>query len=99
MNPIVVTVNVASNATSPQINTASVSLSAFAVSSQDPTVVTSQMCDVKQVGSFTVVDLQSMISQALGITPASNDLNGDGSVSIADVQLVANAVITGSCVI
>ena len=98
-SPITVTVNVGSNATSPQINSAAVSLSGATAGAQDPTIVTSQSCDVNKVGSFVVGDLQSIINEALGLSPPLHDLNADGSIGIADVQLVANAVITGSCVI
>jgi hypothetical protein len=99
-DPISVTVNVAPNATSPQTNTVDLSspglLDVFAY---DPTVVTSKSCDVKQIGSFTVADAQYIINEALGVSSAGNDLNFDGVVNVADIQLVLNAVMTQVCVI
>jgi hypothetical protein len=98
--PINVTVNVAPNATSPQTNAADLSspglLDVFAY---DPTVVTSKSCDVKQIGSFTIADLKYVINEALGVSSAGNDLNFDGVVNIADIQLVLNSVLTQVCVI
>jgi hypothetical protein len=40
-----------------------------------------------------------MIDEALGLYPATFDLNKDGSVNIADVEVVAAAAIKDSCVI
>jgi hypothetical protein len=65
----------------------------------DPTVVTSKSCDVKQIGSFTIADLKYVINEALGVSSAGNDLNFDGVVNIADIQLVLNSVLTQVCVI
>jgi len=99
-SPINVTVNVASNATSPQTNGADLSspglLDVFAY---DPTAVTSKSCDVKQIGSFTVADLKYVINEALGVSSAGNDLNFDGVVNVADIQLVLNSVLMQVCVI
>jgi len=97
---ITVTVSVASNATSPQTNTATASVPGLLdVTAYDPTVVTSQSCDVKSAGSFTIGDLQSVINEALGVTSAGNDLNADGVVNVSDIQLVLNSVMTQICVI
>ena len=99
-DPITVTVNVASNATSPQSNTPGVTVPGFlSVVTLDTTGVTSQSCDVKQVGSFTIGDLQSVINQALGIDPAENDLTRDGDITVADVQVVLKSVLTKVCFI
>lgn len=46
-----------------------------------------------------VSDIRSIINEALGLSPALHDVNGDGFIGIADVQLVANAVLAGSCLI
>jgi hypothetical protein len=39
-----------------------------------------------------------MIDQLLGLVKAVNDLNGDGVVSIVDVQIVMNAALSLGCV-
>jgi hypothetical protein len=99
-SPINVTVNVASNATSPQTNTVDLSSPGLLdVVAYDPTVVTSKSCDVKKIGSFTVADARAIINEALGVSSASNDLNFDGVVNVADTQLVLNSVLTQVCVI
>jgi hypothetical protein len=54
-------------------------------------------CDVQNIGSVTVVDVQSMISQALGAASPSNDLNGNGVVNVVDVQIVLNAALGMAC--
>ena len=53
-------------------------------------------CDISQNGT-NVVDAQLIVNQALGATPAANDLNGDGVVNIVDVQLVMNATLGLGC--
>jgi hypothetical protein len=45
----------------------------------------------------SAADVQAEIEEALGIAPASNDLNGDGAVDLVDVQLVANAALGRGC--
>ena len=54
-------------------------------------------CAVTGDGNPSVADVQSMISQALGISPALNDLNNDGKVNAVDVQIVINAVLGLGC--
>jgi hypothetical protein len=44
-----------------------------------------------------VTDVQAIINQALGVTAASNDLNGDGKVNVVDLQIVTNAAMGQSC--
>src|SRR5580704_2990850 len=55
-------------------------------------------CDVNQDGTTTVADVQSIINEALGVTPPTNDLNGNGVVNVVDVQFVINAVLGLGCV-
>ncbi len=47
----------------------------------------------------SVADMQSIISQALGLAPPANDLNGDGQVNVADIQTVLNAALGMGCLI
>jgi hypothetical protein len=54
-------------------------------------------CDVGQHGAITVSDAQEMIGEALGTNLPTNDLNVDGVVNAADVQIVLNGVLTGNC--
>jgi uncharacterized repeat protein (TIGR01451 family) len=61
-----------------------------AASSSPPTGA----CDL---GSTGVVDVQLMINQGLGVTPAVNDLNRNGVVNVVDVQIEINAALGLSC--
>ena len=54
-------------------------------------------CDVNQNGTVTVADVQTMINEALGVSPAANDLNGDGVVNVVDIQIVSDAVLGLGC--
>jgi hypothetical protein len=53
-------------------------------------------CDISQNGP-NVVDVQLIINEALGVTPAADDLNVDGLVNVIDVQLVTNAALGLGC--
>jgi hypothetical protein len=54
-------------------------------------------CDVTQHGLYTVVDVQAIINEALGVTAGLNDLNGDKVVNVVDVQIVTNAALDLGC--
>jgi uncharacterized repeat protein (TIGR01451 family) len=97
--PISVTVNVDANAASPQINTASVSAggSAGASASDVTSVMPFSPCDLKHSGNATVSDVQLVISEASGVSPAINDLSGDGVVNIFDVQIEISAALGLGC--
>jgi hypothetical protein len=43
------------------------------------------VCDFNHVGSTTVVDIQTIIDEALGIAPPVDNLNGAGAVNVVDV--------------
>jgi hypothetical protein len=45
----------------------------------------------------SVVDVQTMIDEALGLTLPVDDLNHDGVVNVADVQKAIGAVIGLGC--
>jgi hypothetical protein len=54
-------------------------------------------CAVSGDGTTSIVDVQTIVNQALGVMPAVNDLNQDGVVSVADVQMVLNSVLGLGC--
>jgi hypothetical protein len=54
-------------------------------------------CAITGHTTVGIVDLQAIIGQALGISLATNDLNGDGIVNIADVQKVIQAALNQGC--
>jgi hypothetical protein len=54
-------------------------------------------CDILHQGTTDIADVQAIINEALGVTPAVNDLNGDGVVNIVDVQIVIDAALGLGC--
>lgn len=44
-----------------------------------------------------MADVQAILNQALGVTPAVNDLSNDGWVNVVDIQIVINAVVGLGC--
>jgi uncharacterized repeat protein (TIGR01451 family) len=54
-------------------------------------------CTMTGDATASVVDVQFIVNEALGIVIANNDLNNDGVVNIADVQRVLNAALNSSC--
>jgi hypothetical protein len=52
---------------------------------------------VNQDGQTSVLDVQRMVNEALGKISAGNDLNGDGKVNVADIQIVIAAVLGLGC--
>lgn len=63
----------------------------------DDTAAVFSRCDVRQVGTMSVADVERVIQESLGILPAVDDLNHDGVINIADVQILANAVMGVGC--
>jgi len=55
------------------------------------------LCEFQQIGSVSVIDVQSAVNQALGKIRLPMNLNGDGVVNLVDVQIEINAVVTLSC--
>jgi hypothetical protein len=56
------------------------------------------LCDLKQNGSVNVADVQLIVNQALGVTPAVNYLQGAGAaVNVVDVQIEINAALGLGC--
>jgi len=54
-------------------------------------------CDVSKDGYTSVVDVQSIVNEALSLIAATDDLNGDGAVNLGDVQIVINAALGLAC--
>ena len=54
-------------------------------------------CDINADGTINVADVQLIINEALGVSPAIHDLNHDGAVNVADVQKVINAALGLGC--
>ena len=44
-----------------------------------------------------MADVQLIINEALGLIPAVEDLNGDGVVSVVDLQIIINAALGFGC--
>jgi hypothetical protein len=55
-------------------------------------------CAITGDASAGVADVQAIIDQALGVSPAVNDMNRDGVVNVADVQKVIGAALGQGCV-
>jgi len=69
---------------------------ASAANAGDPTPILSA-CSVTLGASTTVADVQKMVNEALGVSPAVNDLNGDGRIDIVDLQIVTVATMGQGC--
>ena len=54
-------------------------------------------CDVTGDGLLSVFDVTAIMSQALGTAPATGDLNHDGKVDAADLQIVIQALQGQGC--
>ena len=95
--PVTVTVKVAPDAPSPVVNLVSVSSSGFLGASATDTTPVLARCNVTSDTTTSVVDVQRIVNEALGVIPAVDDLNSDGVVNVADTQVVANAVLHLGC--
>jgi hypothetical protein len=69
---------------------------ASAASASDPAPILSA-CSVTLGATTSIVDVQKMVNEALGVAPAENDLNGDGRVNIVDLQIVTVATMGQGC--
>jgi hypothetical protein len=61
------------------------------------TTITANPCLVGSNGTTTISSLQLIMNEALGVTNAVDDLNGDGVVNVADVEAISNAVLGLGC--
>lgn len=59
--------------------------------------ITAFTCDINGDSVINILDVQSMINQALGVIAAVDDLNHDGVVNVADVQKEINAALGLGC--
>jgi probable HAF family extracellular repeat protein len=50
-------------------------------------------CDLTQAGSVGILDVQTMINEALGVHQPLNDINNDGVVNVVDVQTCIDEAI------
>jgi len=55
-------------------------------------------CGVDRYGATNGVDVQALISEALGGDSPDNDLNKDGRVNIVDIRIVLHAALGEACV-
>ena len=63
----------------------------------DVTPVSFSPCDLRHASNIDVTDVQTIINQAMGAIAFANDLNGDGSVNIVDVQIEASSMFGMGC--
>jgi uncharacterized repeat protein (TIGR01451 family) len=97
-NPITGTVNVASNAGSPETNQVAVSGGGSAsAGASDSITVVPLGCLVAGGSSVTVTDIQDVINEALGTSSAVHDLNHDGKINLVDAQIVINSFLGLGC--
>ncbi|MDP9112097.1 MAG: hypothetical protein M3O20_00285 [Acidobacteriota bacterium] len=61
------------------------------------TVATVSSCDLNSDGVVNVLDVQLMVSQAIGSSPCTNKLDGGTTCDVIDVQRVVNAALGGAC--
>lgn len=54
-------------------------------------------CDLNTDGVVNVLDVQLMVSQAIGTTSCTNRLDGAATCDVIDVQRVVNAALGGAC--
>ena len=99
--PITVTVNVASGATSPETNTATVSGGgSLQATATDTIVIQSGACFIATGHPPAgAADVQAVVNESLGTASRAHDLNQDGKVNVTDIQIVINAVLNLGCTI
>jgi uncharacterized repeat protein (TIGR01451 family) len=94
---IVVTLNVPFNGPAAASNAVSLSGGgSVTTAASNPTAIVSA-CAVTLDSKPSVADVQAIINEALGVSAPSNDLNGDRTVNVVDLQIVTNAVLGQSC--
>lgn len=54
-------------------------------------------CDLNHDRAVNVVDVQTIVNEALGLFLCTGDLNGDGRCDVVDVQRVITAALGGTC--
>jgi hypothetical protein len=62
-------------------------------------VTVGSACDLNKDNMVDILDVQSAVNQAIGLTPCgSADLDKNGTCDVVDVQRVVNAALGGACV-
>ena len=56
-----------------------------------------EACDLNGDGTVNVLDVQLMVSQAIGTTACTNKLDGGATCDVIDVQRVVNAALGAAC--
>jgi len=59
--------------------------------------LTGSPCDLNGDGTVNVLDVQLMVSQAIGTTACTNKLDGGATCDVIDVQRVVNAALGAAC--
>lgn len=94
---ITATVSVPSNAPGLISIGANVSGGASATVAASYSIPILSACDLNQDGSTSVIDVQNIINEVFGLSPAVNDLNGDSAVTVLDVRIAINAALGLGC--
>jgi hypothetical protein len=79
------------------LNTGAKRTTTVEVAGQPITLTQFNACDVGNFGTVNIADVQMIANQALGSSPAINDLNADGSMTVADVQIAIAAALGQGC--
>jgi hypothetical protein len=96
--PIVVTANVPADAPAQVTNQASVSWGGSGrASATDITAISPFTCTISGDQNASILDVQVLINQALGLLPPANDLNHDGVINLVDVAKLMGAVVGNGC--
>jgi hypothetical protein len=61
------------------------------------TVVSPFSCDLNNDQFTNIVDVQTVVNEALGIVPKVHDLNHDGVIGVADIAKAINATLGFGC--
>jgi hypothetical protein len=57
----------------------------------------SSACAVTGDQLTSVLDVQRIINEALGVAARVNDLNSDGVINVADIEIVINSALGRGC--
>jgi hypothetical protein len=62
-----------------------------------PSTATASACDLNQDGTINIADVQLIINMDLGLSPCTANVAGAGVCTVAVVQEVINAAMSGTC--
>jgi hypothetical protein len=57
-----------------------------------------RQCDINKDNALTVIDAQDIVNEGLGTSSPADDLTGDGSVNVVDMQIVIDGILGIGCV-